>query len=437
MVRSPIVVMRAWKLYRWYADPRSGSNPQGQAPRNISIGRCLVKSDGCWVLCDADATIWNLRESMATSILRVGIIGITPGRSWAAVAHVPALHALEGFMVSALCTTNLASARAPGESCGVARAYAMASQLINDPEVDVVVVTVKVPHHFELVQQAIQAGKPVFCEWPLGSGLAEAEQLTRLAQGARLPTAVGLQARTSPVIRFVQELVASGEIGEVLSTTLTGSGMNWGEAVNQVNAYTADRSTGASMLTIPVGHALDALQFCVGDVASVSAVLLNRRHVMQVIETGALIPMTAQDQVLVSGELVSGAALSVHYRGGRSRGTNLLWEINGTRGDLQLTSLGGHLQIFDLTLRGGFGADTELRELQIPDRHRLAPARLQGPAASVAGLYLQFADAIHGSPSECASFLDGLNNHRLGAAIERAARTGQSQTLPPRERNHV
>jgi hypothetical protein len=54
--------------------------------------------------------------------------------------------------------------------------------------------------------------------------------------------------------------------------------------------------------------------------------------------------MTAEDQVMVSGLLEGGAAFSIHYRGGVSRGTNLLWEINGTEGDLQLTAAGARLR---------------------------------------------------------------------------------------------
>ena len=49
-------------------------------------------------------------------------------------------------------------------------------------------------------------------------------------------------------------------------------------------------------------------------------------------------PKNAEDQILVIGQLESGAAASVHYRGGLSRGTNLLWEINGTEGDIQVTA---------------------------------------------------------------------------------------------------
>ena len=65
--------------------------------------------------------------------------------------------------------------------------------------------------------------------------------------------------------------------------------------------------------------------------------------------------MTTDDQVGVTGLLEGGAALSIHYRGGRSRGTNLLWEINGDEGDLQLTAVGGQAQIFEMTVRGGKG----------------------------------------------------------------------------------
>jgi hypothetical protein len=48
-------------------------------------------------------------------------------------------------------------------------------------------------------------------------------------------------------------------------------------------------------------------------------------------------PLNEDDQVVVSGLLEGGDALSIHYRGGVSRGTDLLWEINGTKGNLQLT----------------------------------------------------------------------------------------------------
>ncbi|CAM5704493.1 hypothetical protein MAUB1S_03679 [Mycolicibacterium aubagnense] len=83
--------------------------------------------------------------------------------------------------------------------------------------------------------------------------------------------------------------------------------------------------------------------------------------------------MTAEDQIAVTGRLESGAVASLHYRGGSSRGTNLLWEINGTEGDLVLTGDSGHLQFGQAELRGARG-----------DR-RASCARCPCPATTCAG----------------------------------------------------
>src|SRR5204863_112665 len=81
------------------------------------------------------------------------------------------------------------------------------------------------------------------------------------------------------------------------------------------------------------------------EVRELSATMAMRRQTFTIAETGESKPMIADDQVAVSGLLEGGAAFSIHYRGGVSRGTNLLWEINGSDGDLQLTATGGQAQI--------------------------------------------------------------------------------------------
>src|SRR5438093_636271 len=140
-----------------------------------------------------------------------------------------------------------------------------------------------------------------------------------------------------------------------LSTTLIGSGMGWGPTVKPYNAYLNEKKNGATMLSIAVGHAADALCYCLGEARELSATMTVRRTTFTIAETGESKPMTADDQVAVSGLLEGGAAFSIHYRGGVSRGTNLLWEINGSEGDLQLTATGGQVQIFDMKVRGGKG----------------------------------------------------------------------------------
>src|SRR5207245_576310 len=135
-------------------------------------------------------------------------------------------------------------------------------ELGNSPAVDVDAVTVKVPYHLERATAALEAGKAVYCEWPLGNGLNEAETLAALAQKQGVLAVAGLQARSAPAVAYVRDLVEQGYIGEVLSTTLVGSGMGWGPTVEPFNAYLNDKKNGATMLSIAVGHTAAALRSC-------------------------------------------------------------------------------------------------------------------------------------------------------------------------------
>src|SRR5213595_2402574 len=154
--------------------------------------------------------------------------------------------------------------------------------------------------------------------------------------------------------------------------------MGWGPTVEPFNAYLNDKKNGATMLSIAVGHTADALCYCLGEVRELSATMAVRRQTFTIAGTGESKPMTAEDQVAVSGLLEGGAAFSIHYRGGVSRGTNLLWEINGSEGDLQLTATGGQPQVFDLELRGASGAQSSLEVLPVPARYRWAPPQDSG-----------------------------------------------------------
>jgi predicted dehydrogenase len=133
--------------------------------------------------------------------------------------------------------------------------------------------------------------------------------------------------------------------------------------------------------------------------------------------------------VVVGGSLEGGASFSIHYRGGASRGTNLLWEINGTDGDLQVISAGGQAQIFDLEVRGGNGGQSSLETLAVPDEYRWAPPQPPGPSTNVAQAYAHFARDYREGTHLCPTFADAVTRHRMLDAIERAARTGERQSL--------
>src|SRR5205807_6279727 len=194
--------------------------------------------------------------------------------------------------------------------------------------IHVVAVTVKVPHHREIVCAALAAGKAVYCEWPLGRDLDDARAMAALAAEQGVRTVVGLQARQAPVVEFVRELLGDGYVGEVLSTTMLGVSVP-GDVVVRPNAYMLDETNGANVLTIAVGHSMDTLNYVLGEFADLSAVSDLRRPLITIKETGEQIKKTAADQIAVIGTLTSGVTASIHVREAVAGGTGFLWEING------------------------------------------------------------------------------------------------------------
>jgi predicted dehydrogenase len=357
--------------------------------------------------------------------LGVGIIGLSAEGGWGSRAHLPALRAVEGLELRGLTASSPESAARSAEKYGVPLAFTDPAELAAQEEIDLLVVTVRVPRHRELITPALESGKAVFSEWPLAVDLAEAEELAALAARHGARTAVGLQARSAPAVRYVRDLIADGYVGEVLSTTLVGSGGGWGPVVGAGGAYTVDRANGSTMMTIPFGHTLDALTMCLSGFASLTATTATRRPQVRVAETGATLTMTAEDQIAVTGELESGAVASLHYRGASSRGTNLLWEINGTEGDLVITGSTGHLQAGQFEIAGARGDDSALTVLPVPASDRDLPG-LTGPAKAVAHAYAQLRVDIEEGTKVVPDFAHAVEHHRLLDRIARSAATGKA-----------
>src|SRR5712691_3193978 len=146
--------------------------------------------------------------------IRVGIIGANADRGWAAQAHIPALTSLpDDFEITALSTSRRESAAAASKRFGVPLAFDNHEDLVNNADVDVVAITVKVPHHFQLAAAALAAGKAVYCEWPLGNGLKEAENLAAMAKKKGVLAVAGLQARSAPSVAYVRDLIRQGYVG--------------------------------------------------------------------------------------------------------------------------------------------------------------------------------------------------------------------------------
>jgi predicted dehydrogenase len=192
------------------------------------------------------------------------------------------------------------------------------------------------------------------------------------------------------------------------------------------NRYVLDAANGATMLTVSAGHQLDGVTMVLGELATLTATVATRRPRVRDRETGDWLAMTGPDQVAVTGELDSGAIAAIHVRGGTSRGTNFHWEINGTDGDLVVSSATGLLQFG--RIRGGRGEDASLADLAVPDAYRRVPAlagHQDGVAYAVAHAYVQLQDDLVDGTTVTPDFDHAVRRHRMIDAIEQAAVTGR------------
>ena len=234
--------------------------------------------------------------------IRVGIVGATVtkgGSGWGANAHVPALRALPDYELKAVCTAHADTARASAEAFGAEQSFDNFEAMVANPDIDLVVVCVRVPGHHALVMQALEAGKNVFCEWPLGANLAEAQEMARLANASSLRTAVGLQAQSDQSLLYVRELIRDGYVGEVLAVNY----VSISQAVTERGAgriWQGDRRNGANTLTIAAGHAIDALCFILGELEEVSARLAVNLDQWHNPETGETMKVDSPDWISVS-----------------------------------------------------------------------------------------------------------------------------------------
>ena len=364
-----------------------------------------------------------------TDTIRVGIVGatVTPGGSgWGANAHVPALQALSGFELKAVCTAHAETANASAEKFGAQLAFHDMNAMTAHPDIDLIAVVVRVPWHLDLVMTALRAGKPVCCEWPLGADLAEAEKMASYAKEHSLPTLVGLQAQSDPAVMYARDIVANDELGEILAVNLSvmaGAITERGDG----RIWQGIRANGANPMTIPGGHAIDALCFILGEFAEVSARVTTRIETWKHAVTGDNFAVDAPDTVSAAGVLQSGAEVCYQVASVPYNPSGTRMEIYGHKGTLVLKSKSVNIGPSELYRAIG---QEEMAKLTPPESYRLIPADMSaGPGQNVAQAYARLAEAIHsGSPSS-PDFNHAVTRHRLIDAMERSSNEGRMVKL--------
>jgi predicted dehydrogenase len=362
-----------------------------------------------------------------TETIRLGLIGASVKGTWSARSHLPALQASADVELTAVCTTKSETAEAARRAWGARLAFDDYRKMVVSPEIDAVAVVVRVPSHYEPTKAALEAGKHVYCEWPLGRTTSEAVELAALAKAKGLVTAVGLQARVNPALIHTKELVDSGFVGEVLAVHV--SLLREGVLSRPSHrTWQRDAALGANTLTIANGHTLDAMRFVAGEFRRLSALVATQARQWLDTGTNTLFDVSSPDNVLLSGRLASGAVVSSHIGAIPFAGSGYRMEMYGREGTLVATGEDSP-QLSEVFLHGAQGTN-QLTPIPVPERLTVAaPLTPSGEALNVGQMYTLFAQAIGNGKSGHPTFETAVELHRLIDAISRASDTGCEVTF--------
>src|SRR5215471_20324805 len=297
--------------------------------------------------------------------IRLGLIGASVRGTWSSRSLLPAVRASADIELTAVCTTRADSAEAARQAWGARLAFDDWHKMVGSPEIDAIAVVVRVPSHYAPTKAALEAGKHVYCEWPLGRTTAGAVELAALAKSKGLVTAVGLQARVNPALMHMKELVGAGFVGEVMAVHV---GLLRDGVLSRPSHRTWQRDVelGANTLTIANGHTVDAMRFVAGDFRGLSAVVATQAKQWLDTGTNRWLDVTAPDNVLISGRLVNDAVASVHVGAIPFAGSGYRMEIYGRDGTLIATGVDSP-QLSEVFLQGAQGNNT-LASMPVPER---------------------------------------------------------------------
>ncbi|MED4287005.1 Gfo/Idh/MocA family oxidoreductase [Priestia megaterium] len=367
---------------------------------------------------------------MKNELIKVGIIGGSLNNQWASKTHIPVLKENPFYQITAIGTSKLETAKESARVLNASHSFTDFKELAKSKDVDLVVVSVKVPFHCEASIAAIEENKHIYCEWPLGIATMQAIKLAKLADEANIHHAIGLQARQSPEVNYVKQAIKQGEIGRVISCTMQVATQGKGGITDEANSYILKRENGANLLTINGGHSLDVLCYILGDFRELSA-LMNTHYTEALIqETGVTIPKDTADQILIQGTLIDGISASVHIQGGVYPAFQL--EIRGEKGVFRLTQnhSSGHVQFGNLKLEKvrypTYSLSTE--SVYFKDI-KVSSIKDNNPKDYVEKAYNVLANDIFKHKNQTPNFNDAVKLHQLLDAVRTSAENGEKILL--------
>lgn len=144
------------------------------------------------------------------------LTGVLIGCGAIAREHLSVLAELDNVEIVAVCDISNARAEAAAERFGIAKSYTSHRDLLADLRPDLVHITTPPASHFPIAQDCLAAGLNVFCEKPMTIGYSDFGALKQLARDKGCMLMENQQFRFHSSVQRIEELIRSGELGDLI-----------------------------------------------------------------------------------------------------------------------------------------------------------------------------------------------------------------------------
>jgi len=286
-----------------------------------------------------------------TSALGIGVIGM----GWMGQVHARAYRQVpDRFPDSGLaprliiCADDVAARAEDGRArLGFEKCATDWSDVVNDPQVQLISVTTPNHLHLEIVQAAARVGKHIFCEKPVGRNPGETALIAQAAREAKILSWVGFNYRWAPQVQFSKKMIAESALGRL--THFRGRFLvDYGGDPNGTLSWRYQRElAGLGTLGDLMSHVVDSAMLLVGPIRRIVG---NRRTFIterplpaagegthfSVRSAGPKGLVTNEDYVGALVEFTNGVVGTLEVcRVAKGHDCELAWEVDGTLGSLK------------------------------------------------------------------------------------------------------
>jgi predicted dehydrogenase len=190
----------------------------------------------------------------------------------------PILRYMEAGRLEAVADRDPARLKWAEQTLGIQRTYSSVDEMLAEKSIDAVIIALPIQQHEQCVMKAVQAGKHVFCEKPMGRTVEECDRMIAACAAKGLQLMVGFQKRFNKSMMLAKSIIEQGRIGEVFLVeakwTRPFPVMNKDRiAVEEHVGWRHEADTRGGIFQDMGSHTVDLCRWWLGDIAEVSGEL--------------------------------------------------------------------------------------------------------------------------------------------------------------------